>query len=248
MVRLDFTARPPKRADLLQKYGVRGLPTILFLDPEGKVVGQLGTRDPNGVAREFAALADKYRPRFPWEASLEAALEAGRKDGRPLAILFTDGSKEAQATEAAFDDEPVRGLAARIAAVRHAIAKDCTICEAYKAAPGGRVVVVDPKSEDPAAAPLASLAGIQTCTTLAAGLKAALEKRKAAAAPAATPENGDASVEKECRMALMLARNFINQKAFDKAEEQIRKVLEKAPEGKLADQAKALQREIDAAK
>ncbi len=232
--------------DLLQKYGVRGLPTLLFLDPDGAVVGQLGARDPDGVARQFNDLAGKYRPRFPWEASLEAALEAGKKDGRPVAVLFTDKSKEAQEAEAAFDDAAVRALAKQVAAVRHEMAKECKICEAYQAAPGGRVVVVDPKAEAPAAAPLAVLSGKRTGASLAAGLKAVLEKREAAVPGAG--EAGAAAVEKECRLALMLARNFINQKAYDKAEEQIRKVLEKSPEGKLADQAKALQREIDAAK
>ena len=241
--------------DLLQKYGVRGLPTVLFLDPDGAVVGQLGARDPDGVARQFNDLADKYRPRFPWAASLEAALEAGKKDGRPVAVLFTDKSKEAQEAEAAFDDTAVRALAKQVAAVRHEMAKECKTCAAYQAAPGGRVVVVDPKAEDPAAAPLAVLAGKRTGASLAAELKAVLEKRKAAApgageagAPAASGVGGAATAEKECRLALMLARNFINQKAYDKAEEQIRKVLEKAPEGNLADQAKALQREIDAVK
>ena len=43
---------------------------------------------------------------------------------------------------------------------------------------------------------------------------------------------------------LELAKNFLNQKEFDKAEEHVKRVLEKMPEGKLADEAKALQKEI----
>ncbi len=250
MVLLDFTKRNAKNEAVARQYGVRGFPTILFTDPEGKVVGNLRGRDPASVAKQFNELSDKYRPRFIWEASLDAALAAGKKDGRLVAVLFTDPKEDAAgaaAAEAAFDDAAIRALQKQVAGARHAIDEKCATCKKVQARPS-TVVVLDPKAEDPLAAPLASLSGKRSGASLAAELKKLLKKGTPGAGAADSPADVDAQVEKECRMALLLARNFINQRAFDKAEAQIRKVLEKMPEGKMAEKAKALQREIEAAK
>ena len=45
---------------LAQKYGVRGLPTILLLNKEGKKVGQTGYQD-GGPAKYVKSLKDTFK-------------------------------------------------------------------------------------------------------------------------------------------------------------------------------------------
>jgi hypothetical protein len=261
MVKVDCTDSN-KVKEILGKYGVRGFPTMLFTDPDGKVVGQLGARDPASIARQLGDLAAQYRRRLPFAESVEAALAAGKKDGKPVLVLFTDKSKDAEETESSLADDTLQAALARCVAARHEIAKDCELCKRFKAAAGVSVLVLDPRAEDPAAAPLAQLSGKRTAAALKADLEAALKKGEAvakppagAAAPVALPATAAApstpsaaDVEKQCRLWLMLAKNFFNQGNLDKAEEHVKRVLEKMPEGKLADEAKALQKEINSSR
>jgi hypothetical protein len=254
MLKVDCTV-PNKVKETLQKYGVRGFPTMLFLDPDGKAVGQLGARDPAGIAKQFGDLSAQFRKTIPYAESVEAALAAGKKDGKPVLALFTDKSKDAEETEASLADDALLAALARCVVARHEIAKECELCRRFKAAAGVAVFVLDPRAEDPAAAPLAQMAGKRTAAALKADLEAALKKWEAGAKPAAggvaAPEPATpaaADVEKQCRLWLMLAKNFFNQGNLDKAREHVGRVLETMPEGKLADEAKALKKEIDAAR
>jgi hypothetical protein len=261
MVKVDCTDTN-KVKDVLTKYGVRGFPTMLFMDPDGKVVGRLGARDAVSIARQFNELSTQYRKTVAFADSVEAALATGKTDGKPVLALFTDKSKDAEETETALADDSLQAALARFVAARHEIAKDCELCKRCKAVAGVTVLVLDPRNEDPAAAPLAQLAGKRTAAALKTGLESALKKwdaaaktaaggtvaPPAAAGPAAVPAPAVTDVEKQCRMWLMLARNFFNQRELARAEENVKRVLEKMPEGKLAEEAKALQKEIDAAK
>lgn len=52
-----------RHGPLFQRFGVRGMPTVLFLDPEGTEVGRLGSRSPEGVKTKLLQITDKYRRR-----------------------------------------------------------------------------------------------------------------------------------------------------------------------------------------
>jgi thioredoxin-related protein len=49
-----------KNNDLSTKYGVRGYPTVIFTDPEGKEIAKLGKRDPASVLAMIEDAAAKH--------------------------------------------------------------------------------------------------------------------------------------------------------------------------------------------
>lgn len=77
---------------LLALYGVKGYPTVLFLDPDGKEIGRLGSRSPYDVVEQLERHAAAYRfepgdipkgdPRAV-HAALVAALRAAADDPDP---------------------------------------------------------------------------------------------------------------------------------------------------------------------
>jgi thioredoxin-related protein len=52
-----------KNRDVSDKYGVRGYPTVLFTDPEGKVVERLGSRDASSVLAQIEGVAGRFPPK-----------------------------------------------------------------------------------------------------------------------------------------------------------------------------------------
>ena len=49
-----------KNNDLSEKYGIRGYPTVIFTDPDGKEVDRLKKRDAASVTTQIEDLAKKY--------------------------------------------------------------------------------------------------------------------------------------------------------------------------------------------
>ena len=49
-----------KNKDISTKYGVRGYPTVIFADPEGKELERLGKRDAQSVAAQIESVSQKY--------------------------------------------------------------------------------------------------------------------------------------------------------------------------------------------
>ena len=49
-----------KNRDLSTRYGVRGYPTVIFVDPDGNVVEKLKSRSPGAVASQIEAVAKKF--------------------------------------------------------------------------------------------------------------------------------------------------------------------------------------------
>jgi len=48
-----------KNNDISTKYAVRGYPTVIFTDPDGKETGKLGARDPAAVLSQIEEAAKK---------------------------------------------------------------------------------------------------------------------------------------------------------------------------------------------
>lgn len=48
-----------KNNDISSKYGVRGYPTVIFTDPDGKETAKLGQRDPASVLAQIEEAAKK---------------------------------------------------------------------------------------------------------------------------------------------------------------------------------------------
>jgi thioredoxin-related protein len=49
-----------KNNDISDKYKVRGYPTVVFTDPEGKELERLTKRDPESVLAQIQGVAGKY--------------------------------------------------------------------------------------------------------------------------------------------------------------------------------------------
>jgi hypothetical protein len=72
--------------------------------------------------------------------------------------------------------------------------------------------------------------------------------RKVDTTSAMPPTPPATSTDKQLRMWILLAKNFINQKDFPKAESYLKRVIKEQPDGTLAKEAKALMNKIEAAK
>ena len=89
---------------LQQKYGVRGYPTILFLDEKGGVIGRSGYR--RGGAEAWIVNAQNVIDQRPVDAtkprlmtSLDAAGRAAKTSQRPVLIVATDSADKAKAVK-----------------------------------------------------------------------------------------------------------------------------------------------------
>lgn len=49
-----------KNNDVSEKYAIRGYPTVVFADPDGKEIGRLGKRDAASVAAQIEEMAKKH--------------------------------------------------------------------------------------------------------------------------------------------------------------------------------------------
>ncbi|HLF92198.1 MAG TPA: hypothetical protein VJB14_01955 [Planctomycetota bacterium] len=49
-----------KNNDVSTKYAVRGYPTVIFTDPDGKEIARLGKRDAASVASQIEDVAKKF--------------------------------------------------------------------------------------------------------------------------------------------------------------------------------------------
>ena len=134
--------------DISGRYGIRGYPTVVFTDPEGKEVDRMRGRTPDAIIRQIETLAEKHAGGPAWVGSIKEGLKSADKAGKPVAILFTDGSEDATATEKAFGDKDLAELRGKFALVRHKTDKECEECKARKVEEGGcHVVLLDPKGD-----------------------------------------------------------------------------------------------------
>lgn len=88
-----------KNKDLTDKYEIRGYPTVVFTDPDGKEVGRLGDRSAAALLRQINDLASRYT-RAAYAESWEKALAQAKAGSKPLVYVFGDG--------AALDDPSLR--------------------------------------------------------------------------------------------------------------------------------------------
>lgn len=83
---VDCTSNPPK--DVLNKYGVKGFPTVLFLDHEGKQVQTLAGRTPDAVKQQIESIAASHTFRLFPEGSLDDAKASAKESGKLIVAAF----------------------------------------------------------------------------------------------------------------------------------------------------------------
>ncbi len=135
---------------LFTKYGVTSMPTIIFLDPEGKQVGKLADRSPGGVETQFSEISSKHMRGPKWMPGSAEALAAGKSDGKPVVLLFADDKPRSQQFARLFADPSFKAdLLEKCAFARVEFKKDSDECKKWKVSEAPTILIVDGTSEEP---------------------------------------------------------------------------------------------------
>lgn len=101
-----------QNAAMMEKYGVQGFPTILFIEADGTLIGQSGYMAGGAakwIANAEAILKDRPRPaELELAASLQAGLEKAEKSGRPLLLIASTKAAESQLKPAVSDQKVIK--------------------------------------------------------------------------------------------------------------------------------------------
>ena len=138
-----------KDGKLFQKYGVSGMPTILFLSPEGKEVGKMNDRSPDGVKRQFEDIAARNTRAPKWLTGVEPAITSAKNGSKPAVLLFVDEKPKSKLVEAVFSD-PVFGtdLYEKAFYSKVEYKKDSDECKKWKVTEAPSILIVDPSAEE----------------------------------------------------------------------------------------------------
>ena len=110
LLEVDFPRRTPQPTELkqqnqqlMQKYGIRGFPTVLFLQADGSVAGRMGylSGGPGKWTERAQQIVDKH-PRVQVAkplTSLADALASSKKSGLPLLLFLARAGEDAVQTE-----------------------------------------------------------------------------------------------------------------------------------------------------
>jgi hypothetical protein len=138
-----------KDEKLFSKYGVKGMPTIIFLDSEGKEIGKLNSREADGVKKQFEDIAAKNTRAPQWLAGVEAAISAAKSGPKPAVLFFFDDKPKSKSMLNLFSD-PAFGtdLYEKATFSKVEFKKDSDECKKYKVTEGGTILIVDPSAEE----------------------------------------------------------------------------------------------------
>jgi hypothetical protein len=178
-----------KNVEFIQQYGVRNYPTVLFCEPDGRLLETLKHRDVAGVVAQIDAVtggaaapaAPAVAPPPPFPPLTTQSLAQARAAKKPLAIYFYDGSAASQTVHQAFADEQVKPVLDSFLWVRKELGRgmdaggfgvDRTPC----------VVVLDVALESPLEKPKAKIQGSRSPRELRRELDLALGRPVAEAA------------------------------------------------------------------
>ncbi len=133
---------------LFEKYGVQSMPTLLYLDPDGKKVGQMTARSADSLKAQFEEIATKHGRAPRWLAGAEAAVTAAKEGPKPAVLLFADDKPKSQAWQRVFSD-PAFGtdLYEKASFAKVEFRKDSEECKKWKVTAAGTVLIVDPSAE-----------------------------------------------------------------------------------------------------
>jgi hypothetical protein len=137
-----------KDEKLFSKYGVNSMPTILFLDADGKQIGKLGDRSPDGVKRQFEEIATKNTRAPQWLEGADAAVQAAQAGTKPAVLFFQDDKAKSKIFQNLFSD-PTFGadLYEKAAFAKVEFKKDSEECKKWKVTEAPVVLIVDPSGE-----------------------------------------------------------------------------------------------------
>lgn len=173
LILLDCTGG--KYAEERNQYGIKGYPTIVFLDPDGKEVGKLGDRSPDAVVRQFAELAEQHSRAAAW-LDWDKAVEKGKEERKPVAFLFTTPKPDSEALETAIGDDGLKDLREKFVFGKSDVKSD--LAKKFKVHGSTQPVlfVVDPNLEKPEEKVIKKWTGKKSVKDLKKDLEAGLKK------------------------------------------------------------------------
>ncbi len=125
------------------------MPTILFLDSTGKQVDKLGGRDSDSVIQQFNDVADKYSRGPKWGDNVDKALESGKKDKKPVVLLFVDEDPKSMMWARMTFCDIKQDLSDKCIFAKTAFKKDDAVCAKWNAKENRTVLVLDVTGETP---------------------------------------------------------------------------------------------------
>ena len=174
-----------KNNDISSRYEVRGYPTVVFTDPRGKELSRLRARSPEAVVKEISSLASAFRGRsagpepetkLVWAASYDKAFASAKKDSKLLLVLFTDGSKNSNFTEASLAAKSLTQTLGQFVIVRAKVDCKSEVCKKHRVTSGSALHVIDPSEPDPYKKPLLRLTGKRTAQSLGRSFESVLRR------------------------------------------------------------------------
>ena len=162
---------------LKSKFSVRGFPTMVFCDPDGKQVGKLGGRNPESIASQFKRLAEEHG-RSPWIKDVDEGIQKAKKEKKPVLALFGDKrrEKETRWNLALLVHKDLEKLLERFVLVRHDYEKRCKMCKKYKVSRAPIIYIFNPNLEKPEKKPISRIWRKKSPKQLKKALEWALKK------------------------------------------------------------------------
>lgn len=167
-----------KHSDVSGKYGVRGYPTVIFVDSDGKEVAKLGGREADAVAKQFEDVAAQYSKAAAFVESWDDASAQAKEAGKTVVLFFSNGKADAEALEAAIGDDLLKDLQEKFVWCKVKLDSKSDLCKKFKVSGSSQSVlmVVDPSVEKPEDKPLKKWSGKKSAKELKKDLEAILKK------------------------------------------------------------------------
>lgn len=103
-VALESEAHP----ELLKRFRVKEVPTVLFLDPQGEEAGLLLWGPPDVLVEQFTLIADEFPPGLAWRSDRAAALKEAKEAGKPVAVFYRVPGAQTDAAMKVFGDAALK--------------------------------------------------------------------------------------------------------------------------------------------
>lgn len=120
------------------------MPTLLYLDPDGKQVGKMGDRSPAGLKKQFEEIVSTHKRGPKGLESPAAALEAGKADAKPVVLLFVDAKPKSEMFKKSLGDAAFKGVFDNVAFCQIDWTKDNEDAKKWKVTEVPKMLVIDP--------------------------------------------------------------------------------------------------------
>ena len=136
---------------LTGRYGIRGYPSLVFIDSEGELLAKMTDRSPEAVKKLIEDASSKSTPKSLFLPSWEKALVLAKKEKKPILYLFSLENEASKRLESMLLDSTVREVRGKFVMVKSEIRKDSPDALRFKVENSSVpiVLVLDPREATP---------------------------------------------------------------------------------------------------